>query len=197
MLRRIAVLLGSLAVVVAAAPVAAGGGGCHGPLTDEEGTTVMMSQFCFSPTVVRVAEGETVTWENMDSVDHNVVGSAMPGYGTATLRQGGTASMTFDGAGVYPYVCSLHPGMTGAVVVGDANTPPPPAVNAATAGAPTVDAALGSKSYAALTDRVSELEAAALFAPPPAQESSWPPLAVGVLAGAALAVIGIKLRVIS
>ena len=195
MLRRVAVLLGSLAIIVSAAPVAAGGGGCHGPLTDEEGTTVLMSQFCFSPTVVRVAEGDTVTWENMDSVDHNVVGSAMPGYGTATLRKGATESMTFDDAGIYPYVCTFHPGMTGAVVVGDSDTPPPAAVNAVSAG-PTADPEFSSEAYAALTDRVDELEAAAVFAPQPTEESSWPPLAVGVLAGAVLAVMSVKLRAV-
>jgi plastocyanin len=196
MLRRIAVLVGSLAVVLSAAPLAAGGGGCHGPLTDEEGTTVMMSQFCFAPMVVRVAEGDTVTWENMDSVDHNVVSTAMPGYGTATLHKGDSASVRFDDPGIYPYVCSIHPGMTGAVVVGDADTPPPAAVSAAATEGPTTVTELD----AGLEQRIDRLEQLALgdsrltAAAAPVGESSWPPLVIGLLGGLVIGALVLRGR---
>jgi hypothetical protein len=40
------------------------------------------------------------------------------------MREGGSVSYSFDEAGVYPYVCTWHPGMVGAVVVGDATEQP-------------------------------------------------------------------------
>ena len=100
MLRRSVVL--AVLLVVGAAPVSAGGGGgCHGPVTDEAGVTVDMSQFCFSPTVIRVDAGETVTWVNKDSVDHNAFSTTMPGFGVHTLRGGESGSLTFHDNGVF------------------------------------------------------------------------------------------------
>ncbi|MEE8331860.1 MAG: hypothetical protein V3R84_08815 [Acidimicrobiia bacterium] len=183
MLRRSLLVVGVL--VLTAAPVAAGGGGCHSPQTDANGTAVEMSYFCFSPTVVRIAPGETVTWENLDSVDHNVYSS---GFGTETLRGGMSGSVTFDESGVFPYVCIFHPGMMGTVVVGDAVTPPSAAIEtikAAVAEAPSDDG---------VEQRLAAVEASLLTLPAESgQQPSWPGLAVGLLAGLALGVLGSRL----
>ena len=104
-------------------PVEAGGA-CRGePVTTERTTTVDMGQMpCFTPTVVEIDAGDTVTWTNSGSMVHNVFGANASWGAFDDIPVGGSASHTFDAAGVYPYSCMLHPGMIGAVVVdGDAS----------------------------------------------------------------------------
>jgi plastocyanin len=197
MLRRITVLAAGLVAMMAAAPVAAGGGGCHGPLTDGAGTTVELSQACFSPTVLRVAGGDTVTWVNRDSFTHNVYSTALPGFGTENLEYNDSASITFTDAGVFPYVCTLHPGMVGAVVVGDVDTPPPSAPATITDKTDAIDASAAAPSTPGaanpeLEQRLAAVEQSLLSTP--AQRSSWPLAAVGLVAGLALGVLGSRWR---
>lgn len=112
------------AVLSSAAPAGAGGGGCHESVrTEKRATQVPIVGLCFKPTVVHVARGETVTWTNEDPVDHTVTG-VNGSFGTyAPLAKGMTAKQRFDEPGTYPYFCVLHPGMAGAVVVGDSTMP--------------------------------------------------------------------------
>ena len=100
---------------------AGGGGGCHGsPEREGSGTLVALAGNCFSPIVLNVETGATVTFENMDPVTHDIGGVAGSwGTGGTLLAQGGTASMTFTEPGLYPYSCYLHYGMTGVISVGD------------------------------------------------------------------------------
>jgi plastocyanin len=98
---------------------ASGGGGCGGPVTDAAGTTVEIKDFCFGPTILRVATGETITFVNGDPFPHTVLGANGAWGSYDALKQGGEATYGFSEAGVYPYVCTLHVGMVGAVVVGD------------------------------------------------------------------------------
>ncbi len=98
----------------------AAGGGCHNsnPSTDASATAVLIKDCGFAPTVVRVPVGATVTWTNADQLPHVVSGV---GWGQpVALSVGSTFSRTFTAPGIYPYSCYLHPGMEGAVVVGDA-----------------------------------------------------------------------------
>lgn len=97
-----------------AAPAAAGGG-CH-EFTDGAGPDVDAKYNCFAPTVARVRPGDTVTWRNADGIPHNITTTA--GFG-AELPVKDSFSHRFMKPGVYPYACTLHPGMVGAVVVGD------------------------------------------------------------------------------
>ncbi len=64
--------------------------------------------------MIQVAKGTTVTWTNQDPVPHTVTFS---GFGSGSLDTGGTYSHTFSDAGMFPYHCSIHPSMNGAVVV--------------------------------------------------------------------------------
>ena len=96
------------------------GGGCHGQSeiepTDSSATEVRISDCMFGPTVNRVPAGATVRFTNTDEVPHNVIGYT---WGTASdLERGGTFSHTFANQGIFAYACTLHPGMTGAIVVG-------------------------------------------------------------------------------
>jgi plastocyanin len=98
---------------------ASGGGGCGRAVTDDDGTRVNIHNFCFGPTILRVPEGETVTWVNKDDFPHVVLGANAAWGGYGKLRGGGEVSYRFVSSGVYPYVCTYHPGMIGAVVVGN------------------------------------------------------------------------------
>ena len=109
---------------LAPAAQAGAGGGCHGAaLTDERTDEVKTTMACFVPTVARIDVGDTVTFFNGDGMEHNVTG--VPQLFTATSRNGDRllpdtrAGFRFDEPGVYPYVCTIHPMMAGAIVVGD------------------------------------------------------------------------------
>lgn len=104
-------------VLVIPAPASAGGGGC-GEVTEGSGTTVEFLYACITPTILRADVGEQITFVNRDEYRHVITAA---GYGWMTdgwFRPGDVFSVTFRGDGVYPYQCFLHPGMTGAVVVG-------------------------------------------------------------------------------
>ena len=112
--------IATLALVPAAGAAASGGGGCGGPVTEAAGTGVGIEGFCFTPTILRTGVGETVTWTNRDRVPHVVGGANMVWGSFEQLRRGDSATYRFSEPGVYPYVCAWHPGMVGAVVVGEA-----------------------------------------------------------------------------
>jgi plastocyanin len=101
--------------------IASAGGGCHATgATTSSGSAVELSDLCFDSTVLYVKPGTDVTWTNRDPLGHNVVGVAATwGDPELTLNQGDTVSYRFDENGVYPYACWIHPGMIGAIVVGD------------------------------------------------------------------------------
>ncbi len=111
----VCVIAGSVFVPMAA-PAAAGGGGCHGGTTEGSGSEVRIVQACFTPTLLRVPVGTTVTFMNGDEMLHAISGTAM---GYDDLSGGASVERSFDRAGIYPYMCHIHPSMTGAVVVGD------------------------------------------------------------------------------
>jgi len=78
--------------------------------------TVEMWKFAFDPATVTVKVGQTVTWDNYDGVDHQVVSDSGL-FSSQPLPQNGEYSYTFTKAGTYPYHCQIHPTMTGTVIV--------------------------------------------------------------------------------
>jgi plastocyanin len=105
------------AAVLSAVPAAAGGGGCHRPATEGRGDTLALTELCFSPTVLRVAEGDEVTIVNRDPVDHPLSRPGREWGWDGTI--GARTTVRLDRAGTYPFFCHAHPGMVGVVVVGD------------------------------------------------------------------------------
>jgi plastocyanin len=97
---------------------ASGGGGCGRPVTDAKGTGVDIRDFCFSPTILRLSTGDAVTFANVDPVPHSVLG-ANATWGDYAGFKKRSVTYRFSEPGVYPYVCTYHLGMVGAVVVGD------------------------------------------------------------------------------
>ena len=116
-LRALVPLLAVLAATVLAAAPASAGGGCHTPATEGRGTTVALVDLCFTPTVLRVQPGSTVTFVNRDTMAHPL---SRPGgeWGWDGMV-GDRATVRLEQAGTYPFFCYVHPGMVGVVVVGD------------------------------------------------------------------------------
>ncbi|MBI4903887.1 MAG: cupredoxin domain-containing protein [Acidobacteria bacterium] len=77
---------------------------------------VAIRQFQFSPTPVTIARGSQVIWTNFDGTQHTVVADG--GQFTSTALSGGQKFTAMPATpGTYNYHCSIHPGMTGTVVV--------------------------------------------------------------------------------
>ena len=77
---------------------------------------VKIDNFSFGPAELMVAVGTTVTWTNRDDIPHTVK-SADDAFKSKVLDTDDKFSFTFSKAGTYPYFCSLHPKMTGKVIV--------------------------------------------------------------------------------
>jgi len=119
MARRSAIVIAVsfLTVLIVPAIPASAGGGCHAGVTQGTGDTVELVDMCFTPSTLQVQPGDTVTFVNQDPFVHNVGGNLWGHYDD--LHPGDAFTATFDEEGIYPFACSYHPGMTGAIVVGD------------------------------------------------------------------------------
>ena len=82
----------------------------------EPSNTVVMKNFDFSPMVLTVRAGTTVTWKNMDGEPHTVA-SIDGAFHSSGLDQGESFSFKFGKPGTYKYLCSIHPQMTAEIVV--------------------------------------------------------------------------------
>ena len=80
------------------------------------GAKVSIVNFAFTPGEITIAPGETVTWTNNDGAPHGL--EYHDGVkGTDLLLPETSFSRRFDRSGTYDYNCSVHPYMTGRVVV--------------------------------------------------------------------------------
>jgi amicyanin len=77
---------------------------------------VAIDNFKFAAPTITVPVGATVTWTNRDDVPHNVV-STDKAFKSPVLDTDQRFSHTFETAGTFTYYCSLHPRMTGQIVV--------------------------------------------------------------------------------
>ncbi len=98
--------------------------GClGGNTTPPEGNNVNMigdgyGGYSFSPSTLTIRVGENVTWTNTNSVQHNVVSdSPADPFTSGILNNGQTYTHQFNQIGTFPYHCSIHPTMTGTIVV--------------------------------------------------------------------------------
>jgi plastocyanin len=106
--RRVIALLAVLATAVA---------GCGGADSAPVATTKvsMAKSYRFSPKVIDVHTGSTITWTNDDNFTHTV---KVDGQDDHEVGRGKSVSITFDKAGTYHYVCTLHSrDMDGEVIV--------------------------------------------------------------------------------
>lgn len=138
------VLMAGALTVPLASPTAHAGGGCHGPATEGAGRLVTLVNACFDSTITRVPVGAKVTWMNKDPLAHVVVGQGYQWGTSEELQQGDRFSTVFRAAGIYPYTCFIHPGMNGAIVVGDVDAPELDLIT----GSPVTDSAISREALA-------------------------------------------------
>ena len=81
-----------------------------------EEATATIDNFTFAPARLTVKAGTTVTWRNEDDIPHTVAASNRL-FKSKALDTDDSFSFTFSAPGTYEYFCSLHPRMTGTVVV--------------------------------------------------------------------------------
>lgn len=78
--------------------------------------SITIDNFSFTPREITVSKGTTVTWINHDDVPHTVV-STDKKFRSRALDTDEKFSFTFSDTGAYGYFCSVHPVMTGRVLV--------------------------------------------------------------------------------
>ena len=78
--------------------------------------TVQIANFTFKAPVTTVKVGTAVTWTNADDIPHTVA-SNTGAFKSKVLDSGDRFTFTFAKPGQYGYFCSLHPHMTGTIVV--------------------------------------------------------------------------------
>lgn len=86
------------------------------PAVSQMAVEVKIDNFSFSPAMLEIKAGTTVTWINADDIPHTVVSNEQL-FKSKLLDTDQRFSFTFDKPGTYPYFCSLHPKMTAKVVV--------------------------------------------------------------------------------
>ena len=77
---------------------------------------VKIDNFVFGPQTMTVPVGTTVTWTNSDDIPHTAV-STDGVFKSKVMDTDEKFSYTFTKAGTYPYYCTIHPKMTGQIVV--------------------------------------------------------------------------------
>ncbi len=97
-------------------------GSCVGTsvvLPSQGGTvTVSIVDNAFTPKTITVPVGTTVRWTNNGNLPHTVTSTSNPkAFDSGTLNPGDSFEFTFKTAGQFPYRCSIHPSMTGTVIV--------------------------------------------------------------------------------
>ena len=77
---------------------------------------VKMQDIEFKPKTVTISTGDEITWRNYDTAQHDA--RADDGeFETPLLEKGETAQVPFNSEGTFSYFCSVHPSMTGKVIV--------------------------------------------------------------------------------
>src|SRR5262249_7181611 len=82
----------------------------------EGGKQVSIDNFTFAPAAIMVKAGDRVVWTNHDDIPHTVVENNKS-FKSNVLDTNDKYEHQFDKPGTYDYFCSLHPHMTGKVVV--------------------------------------------------------------------------------
>jgi len=77
---------------------------------------VKIDNFAFAPQTLTVPAGSRVTWINKDDMPHSVVDKDQA-FKSKALHTDEKFSYTFDKPGTYDYLCSIHPTMTGKIIV--------------------------------------------------------------------------------
>src|SRR6058998_1183147 len=85
--------------------------------TNSKQNRIEIKDFSFSPQTLTVKPGETVTWINRDEEPHTVVSVEKKFKKSTALDTDQEFTITAGAPGTYTYFCSVHPKMTGTIVV--------------------------------------------------------------------------------
>ena len=99
----------------AAARASAPGAGA--PAGPPQKGVIVIANFAFNPKVMEIAKGERVTWKNDDDVPHRIQSANAKFAPSTVLDTRASYSVTLTRPGQYAYFCSLHPTMTGSIIV--------------------------------------------------------------------------------
>jgi plastocyanin len=116
MRRRVGVTGLAVAIIAAVALLGGGSTGFTARAQQAPAMEVKIDNFSFGPPAITVTAGTTVTWTNHDDIPHTVVADDKS-FKSKVLDTDEKFSYTFGKPGTYPYFCSVHPKMTGKVVV--------------------------------------------------------------------------------
>jgi plastocyanin len=118
MRRRVWILVLAAPVVAAAVLLVSGSRGFAASAGQAQASNVevKIDNFSFGPASLTVAVGTTVTWTNRDDIPHTVVSDDKV-FKSKVLDTDEKFSYAFTKPGTYGYFCSIHPKMTGKVVV--------------------------------------------------------------------------------
>ena len=106
-------------IAVVSLSACSSGNGASSTMTSSQpvsGNSITLANFAFSPPTLTVKVGTTVTWTNNDGTTH-IVTSDTGVFNSGNLATNATFSFTFNSAGTFAYHCSIHPSMTGRVIV--------------------------------------------------------------------------------
>lgn len=79
---------------------------------------IVIDDFAFAPKTLTVAAGTQVVWVNQDDEPHTVVdGGDAKLFKSPALDTGDKFAFIFKKPGTYLYYCTIHPHMTGTIVV--------------------------------------------------------------------------------
>jgi plastocyanin len=84
---------------------------------EEPASVISIDNFSFTPAMLTVKAGTTVTWTNKDDLPHGIASSNKAFTRSKALDTDDSYSFTFTTAGTYQYFCYLHPHMVGSIVV--------------------------------------------------------------------------------
>jgi len=79
--------------------------------------TIVIKDFAFNPQTITVKSGEKVTWINRDEEPHTVVSVEKQFKKSQALDTDDKFTITAGAPGTYTYFCSVHPKMTGTIVI--------------------------------------------------------------------------------
>jgi len=85
--------------------------------TSSKQNKIEIKDFAFNPQTITVKSGEKITWINRDEEPHTVVSVQKQFKKSTALDTDQEFTITAGAPGTYTYFCSVHPKMTGTIIV--------------------------------------------------------------------------------
>ena len=116
--RRVAALVASTLAFASTAALVHTGRAASAAAAPAMKPAVTISSYSFHPATLTVSKGSTVVWFNKDEDVHTIKSTGGPEtFNSPALDTGNQFGFTFHRAGIYHYICSVHPYMHGVIVV--------------------------------------------------------------------------------